>query len=178
MSGGTALLQYTGGAIGGQLQVNGGTLTLDSINTTTVSGGVLIGSGGTLEVAGGTLTANVTNNGILSLGRRSSPYAGDLFTIAGNYTQTAAGKLVMDVGPSNNDRLTVTGQAALAGKFELLPVSGYTPGPYTSFTLLDYGSRFGTFDELLLPTLPMGTWQALYGGDLFTPGSFTLQINP
>jgi hypothetical protein len=45
-------------------------------------------------------------------------------------------------------RYTTTGQATLAGTVDLARLNGYTPNPTDTFTIVQYGSRDGTFDTI------------------------------
>ena len=119
---------------GGNLVKNtGGTLILSGNNlingTTTINAGTLQVDGflgskntfvnllGTLS-GNGTLAGNVFNSGLVSPGH--SP--GNL-TVKGNYTQTAAGTLLIEVAGKNAgqfDVLAVGGKATLAGTVRIL----------------------------------------------------------
>jgi uncharacterized repeat protein (TIGR01451 family) len=103
---------------------------------------------GTINVAGtlsgtGTIHGNVRNAGIVRPG--SSP---GILTIAGNYTQTAAGSLILEVGGTrpgkSHDQLKITGRARLAGRLKVVFVNGYRPRPGDEFRVLHYRSRTGS----------------------------------
>jgi hypothetical protein len=162
LAGGTGLISSGSGTISGRMLLTGGTQTLHDLGTITVTGGVQVTEGGTLLLQGGQLTANLTNAGTLSLGSRTSPVAGDSYTINGNFTQTSGASLFMDMGASATDSLTVTGTAALDGLFALNLTGGYVPSASATFPMLTYGSRVGGFSALSLPVVTSGSWDFLY----------------
>ena len=123
---------------GGKLVKNSpGRLILSGINpyvgTTTINAGTLevdgfIGSANTFVNLLGTLSGtgviggNVFNSGIVSPGHSPGPSPGTL-TVKGNYTQTPAGTLVIEVAGKNAgqfDVLAVGGKANLAGTVRIL----------------------------------------------------------
>ncbi|WP_019644028.1 autotransporter family protein [Novispirillum itersonii] len=67
--------------------------------------------------------------------------------ITGTYTQSAAGKMVVQVTPTAAGKMTVTGTAQLAGALQV----AYAPGVYQSnksYTLIQGGTVSGTFDTV------------------------------
>ncbi len=98
-----------------------------------INGGLLTGAG--------TIQANVTNAGTVA--------PGDTFgtlTIQGNYTQTAAGVLLVQMGGANQyGQLAVTGSAALAGTLEVALVDNYVPAIGTRFQILTFADYTGGF---------------------------------
>ena len=70
-------------------------------------------------------------------------------TINGSYTQTATGRLTIEIGGpspgSQHDRLVVSGPATLAGTLQLSLTNGFAPKEGDSFNVLSYGSRSGAF---------------------------------
>jgi hypothetical protein len=170
----------------------GGTLTVDVGSALSVTSGLTIGSSATLVSGAGavTVTANVTNGGQLDVGGLGS--FGTL-TISGDFTQGSGASLNMDVfgpggggggtgapvrgrsalGPSGseqNDHLTVTGLATLGGTLTIYTTSA---GPGDSWDLIDWGSRSGTFLNVLVPALSSGSWYYQYD---FPSGHFTLGV--
>jgi filamentous hemagglutinin family protein len=144
----------------GTLNVNAGTLTLQSFPTnagtlfvandaTFATGGAAlnntgtIGGNGTIDLAG----AMLTNNGNVSPG--ASP--GDL-TIFGDYTQSSAGVLTIEVAGTNPgteyDVLNVNGNATLGGTLNIVPVNGYTPPPQQNYNVVTYNSHSGDFNSV------------------------------
>jgi hypothetical protein len=80
--------------------------------------------------------------------------------ITGDYGQNDGGKLQIElVSPTSFDKLAVSGNLSLQpGAFAgaVLQVSladGYVPHGSQSFDILDWGSRSGVFEQVLLPTL-------------------------
>jgi outer membrane autotransporter protein len=111
----------------------------------------------------------IVNGAIVSPG--SSP---GTLTINGNYTQTAAGVLQMELGGltpgSGFDRLVVNGHATLAGTLNVTLVNGFTPSVGDTFSLLSYTSRSGSFSTINLPALP----KPLALTAEYTPAALTL----
>ncbi len=174
-SGGAASIESSAGSVGGQLLLSGGTLSLGNVYDLTVTGGVQIDEGATLELVEGRMVGNVTNEGTLSLGSRTTPAAGNSYTIVGNYTQTATGLLIVDAGPWDVDHLSITGVATLAGTFQLVLVDEYEPALGTALAVLDYGARSGLFTSYGLPGLPAGVWDPRYDDPAF-PNSLSLWV--
>ena len=76
-------------------------------------------------------------------------------TIQGNYTQTAAGILLVQIGgPNQYGRLAISGNAAPAGTLELSLLGDYILDAGTSFQILifaEYTGGFATEVGLRLP---------------------------
>ena len=91
-------------------------LTGNSVGATTLSSGAfLLGSG--------TVDGNLSNAGTVSPGL--SP---GVIVVAGNYTQTAGGTLVMEFASAASfDQLLVTGAAVLDGTLQIDLLNGYQP---------------------------------------------------
>ena len=67
-------------------------------------------------------------------------------TIQGNYTQTAAGLLLIRIaGPDQYGRLAITGIATLAGTLEVSLLDNYVPAVGTSFQILTFAEYTGIF---------------------------------
>lgn len=151
---------------GGLTKVGTGVLTLNGSNTytglTTVSVGTLIVGGNssassaatlgsTLVTAGATLAGHgtvgaidttLTNNGTVSPGNGSVA----TLSVGGAYTQNSGGNLAIELTPTTNDLLAITGAANLSGTVTVTGVSGtYSP---TRYTLLSSGGRTGIFNTL------------------------------
>ena len=120
----------------GATQLDSGQLT--AIGLVDLEGGVL---GGT-----GTVNANVLNNAEVDAGQPGSP---GLLTILGDYTQTAGGVLVVEIGGPNTgtdfDQINVTGQATLDGTLTVNLTGGFVPNSGDSFQVLTFGSGTGVF---------------------------------
>jgi hypothetical protein len=149
----------------------GGTLTDNGILS--LSQGLQIQAGASFSGLG-SIIGDVINAGLFAIGAADGSVIGAL-TITGNYTQTSSGTLVEAANSSAADKLTVTGQASLDGTFKFLLAGGYAPSPGTSFNLLGYGSRSGTFASLSLPTLTSGTWDPRYDDPTY-PNAFSLWV--
>jgi VCBS repeat-containing protein len=109
----------------------------------TISGGTLGGSGsiGTVSVP-----TNVTNSGIVSPG--NSP--GQL-NIIGNYVQTAAGTLKLEIAGrtagQTYDQLRVTGTASFNGTVQVKLINGFVPAGGDSFQMVSYTPPAGQFSN-------------------------------
>jgi len=143
-----------------------GTTTLNASNNI-VSGGVTV-SGGTLAIgdannANAFLTANVVvNNQATLIGHGT--IAGALFidgvvrpggsigtlSLSGTYTQSASGKLSIEINPTQNSQLAISGSpgtANVSGALELSATTGtYAPKKYTILTTT--GGLSGKFDTV------------------------------
>jgi autotransporter-associated beta strand protein len=133
--------------------------------TTTLSGGTLTASGlvdiqvGVLS-GSGSINADVRNNGRIDVG--GAGVAGQL-TINGNYLQTAAGVLNIDIGGygagTGYDRLMVSGSANLDGTLNVFLINGFTPMSGNAFQIVTCGVAVnGTFatvnaDPLFMPPI-------------------------
>jgi hypothetical protein len=95
-------------------------------------------------VLGARINGNLTNNGLVHVGEHNVFNPGETVYINGNYTQTSAGTLRMDVSNGPADRLSVSGIATLAGTLQIVTQPGFVLG--TLVTLMTYGSRVGVFD--------------------------------
>ncbi len=114
---------------------------------------------GTLS-GSGTINANVTNSRFVIVG---APHGG--LAINGAYTQTAAASLLIDIfSPTNADRVTITGPAALAGTLGLtLDTAAFTPQWGQSWTIASYASRtgdFATFSATSVNALGLRWWRS------------------
>jgi hypothetical protein len=133
----------------------GGGYTQTSGVTILDNGEIDVGAGGVVDIQGGTLTGsglivgNVRNAGVLAVG---SPGVAGRLTIRGDYTQSAAGALRLEIGGRNAgvdfDQLVVTGQASLGGTLAVALVNGFVPAHGDTFQVLTAGSLQGTFTTL------------------------------
>lgn len=141
---------------------NEGSLTIDAGSTfRTVVGDYTQTSGattvnGSLDPAGlldiqdglvsgsGILLADVRSAGRLSPGRSAG-----ILTVAGSYTQLAAGILDVELGGrtagTQYDRLAVSGTAILDGTLNVALIDGFTPVRGDRFQVLTFDSRSGDF---------------------------------
>lgn len=144
----------------GTIQVGRGS-TLGFANLTQTGGsirndGTLESESGLLDIQGGILqstgriSADVQNGGVLQLGDTTG-----FLTIAGNYTQTESGTLVIDINGARPgveyDWLDVLRTGTLAGT--LTVNLNYTPQVGTVYTIAGFRSSYsGTFDTLNMPS--------------------------
>ncbi len=134
-----------------------GNLTLDGANMI-VAGGTLAGKG--------TVTGNVVNSATVSPG---NPVG--ILSIAGDYTQSAAGSLRVEIaGPGIFDKLAVSLTASLAGTVDVVVIPPYSPSPGAGFGIVSYTARAGT--------LALGTIDSARG-DRFTRSTaqFSITLN-
>jgi hypothetical protein len=95
---------------------------------------------GSLEGTG-TVAGNLTNAALVTPGD-----APGRLSIQGNYTQTAAGALDIDLaGPASYGQLAVSGRATLAGTLNVVLTNGFTPAAGAWFAILTFGARSGNF---------------------------------
>jgi hypothetical protein len=150
----------------GTMQVSGG-LTQTSGSLQVLAGARLAGGveleGGSLGGAG-TLGGPVTNSGgIVSPG--DSP---GVLTIEGEYSQTAAGTLEVDIqgtiAGTSYDQLAIGGAASLAGTLAIVTPAGFEPAPGDEFTVLTtIGARSGEFATLTGADVGSAALGARYG---------------
>jgi fibronectin-binding autotransporter adhesin len=150
----------------GTLEVQGGWLRCwqpytNAAGQTRLFAGSTFEARATCQITGGTLTGDglvvgdVFNSGIVSPGRP----VGQL-TIDGDYTQTAAGVLAIDLGgvtANLYDRLQITNtghSASLAGTVRAVLTNNFMPAVNDVFTFLTVlpGTRTGTFASFAHPT--------------------------
>lgn len=122
----------------GRTQMNGGDLSSDA---------PLVFEGGTLEGTG-KVNADVINKG----GQMRPGHSPGAITILGNFTQTAAGSLNMEIAGLNPgaqyDQISVQGTATLAGTLNITWIDNFQPNPGDSFTLMEYFNSNGTFSTI------------------------------
>src|SRR5262249_4874129 len=108
-------------------------------------------AGGTFTLQNGrtlTVGAPFTNNGKLVAGPAGK------FQVPGNYTQTAAATLEIDLGgtPASGQFgqlvATRTGTAALAGTLSLRLVNGFGPHASDVYQVMSFASHSGNFDSI------------------------------
>lgn len=137
---GTLILDGTNSYSGGTT-VSGGTLEIGDASTpgASIAGAVTVNSAGTLA-GHGTTGGTVTNGGTVSPGGSIGT-----LTVGGNYTQSSAGTLAIELSPSASSRLAVTGSASLAGALKLTFDSGTYAGGTTYKILTAGGGISGNF---------------------------------
>ncbi len=112
----------------------------------TVGNGTLAISGGVLEGTGEVFANFVNDGGVVSPGGDGA--VGTLI-IHGNYTQTDAGTLDIDLGGATSfDVLAVDGVATLGGALNVNLINGFTPSRGQSFAILTFASHRGNFTSI------------------------------
>lgn len=100
----------------------------------------------------GNVTGGVLNEGTVAPGQSAGT-----ITISNYYTQTADGKLSMEIGGRvkdvDYDHLHVDGEATLDGTLEVALINNFDPEPGDTFDLMEWNLISGTFATLLLPDL-------------------------
>lgn len=146
-----------------------GTFTQTAGNThvdgsLTATGGLDI-QGGSLS-GNGTITADVGNAGLVSPG--NSP---GTLTIHGNFTQSSAGILDIELGGTiagtEYDVLDITGTAYIDGTLRISLWNGFTPRIGDSFDILLADVIIGSFSVLDLAMAGDYNWQVNYLSDIF-----------
>ncbi|HVF72780.1 MAG TPA: hypothetical protein VM940_14350 [Chthoniobacterales bacterium] len=143
---GFALIGNDGGTLIG---LDGGTIQPSSAESITAptAGGILL-TGGTITGTG-ELRGNVVNQGaFIAPGNSASG-----IVVNGDYTQGAAGTLVLEIGgktfnPFTYDMFQVSGTANLGGALVVKTLNGYTPTSGDKVNPLLYGSHTGSFDSV------------------------------
>ncbi len=159
---------------GGTLVVNAGqTLTIDDGPETDLQ------NNGTLQVDGSLVNnGKFVNNGIvkgtgtLTVANFSNPATvapGDSpgsLTISGNYAQTSAGTLEIELGGvtagTQYDVLNISGTASLNGTLNVTFTNSFVPVSSIDFIILDAASLSGTFSTVNLPDISPNTWSVFY----------------
>ncbi|HEV3080665.1 MAG TPA: hypothetical protein VGY66_12835, partial [Gemmataceae bacterium] len=176
-----------------------GLTVVDGTITSSSPGGAFNIQGGTVW-GKGTIADNVSNAGTLIPGE----FPG-ILTITGNYTQTSAGVLEIDIrgttAGTQYDQLNVSGTATLAGTLNAVLTNGFTPvRGSTIANVVTFASRSGDFTTknlnqgngnsfltgysgtgLNLFTAPIGTtvyWTNPAGGDWNTASNWSTGAVP
>jgi hypothetical protein len=135
----------------GRLELlDGATLTTAGYRQTD---GTTLLDGGTLaaveavDIAGGVLTGTGTVQGGLRNAAAVAP-TGTL-RVLGDYTQTAAGALRVEIAAAGHGKLEVSGQASLAGRLDV--TAAFVSAPGASYELLRAGSVTGAWETESVP---------------------------
>lgn len=115
------------------LQFSGNKSTID------IQGGIVTGTG--------TINANLTNNGQIKPGQTAG--VPGVLTISGDYTQTANGKLDIEIGGitagTQYDQLQIGGAANIDGLLTIVHINNFVPSLSDTFQVMTYASRAGSF---------------------------------
>src|SRR5262249_44813186 len=107
----------------GTIQLQGGTLDASTVS--------FQGAGGQFKWTGGTLHVAIFQGNLVNQGGTLAPgHSAGLTTVVGNYTQQVAGKLDIEIGGQSafdNDLVSVTGAASLAGQLQLSTLNNFVP---------------------------------------------------
>lgn len=145
----------------GVYNLNGGTLDARNIQ----------GFGGaspTLNVNGGTLHVdNIQGVTLINSGTTSPGHSPGLMEVSGDFTQTSAGTLLIELAGLNPgteyDRVDVSGTANLDGILDIDLLYGFVPAGGNSFDILMATVINGAFGTMLFPDLPPGLyWDLQY----------------
>ena len=116
-----------------------------------------VSNSGTLSGVG-SINGNVTNGGTVQPGGAG---AAGIFTVTGNYTQTAGGTTEIELRSNGGgipaagvdyDQLAITAQADTSGTLTLLAIDGYNAADLDSFIPITYGSRTANVFATINPT--------------------------
>jgi hypothetical protein len=122
----------------------------------------------------GSFTGTGTAVFLASLSPGNSPA---LVTFAGGATLGGGTALNMELGGTNvgsgYDKIDVEGQLSLGGALTVTRINGFSPTPWTTFDLLDWGTLSGTFSSLSLPTLALGQWDT---SKLYVDGTLSVAL--
>jgi len=98
-------------------------------------------------------SANLIQSGTINPGIPTG-----MLTIAGDLPEGTNGIVHIELGGPNvgtdYDDLKVTGVATLRGTLSVDLIGGFTPTPGTTFTVMEFNSRIGSFDSILGLALP------------------------
>ena len=155
---------------GGFTQSGGSTAVAGTWNSSGTPAPVTINGGNLLDA--GTIYGNVINGGTLTVGTGGSGGSQEL-SITGNYTQTSAGSLQVDIagttaGASTSGQgygqLDVSGTASLNGTLQVSLANGYTPAAGNNYQLVTSSSSVsGAFSNDNLPAVSGATVTPSYG---------------
>ncbi|WP_281969474.1 MULTISPECIES: autotransporter outer membrane beta-barrel domain-containing protein [unclassified Polynucleobacter] len=143
---GTTTLNASNNIISGGVAVTGGTLAIGDANNPNASlvANVVVNNQATL-IGHGTIAGAIFIDGVV----RPGGSIGTL-SLSGAYTQSSNGKLSIEVNPTQNSQLAISGSpgtANVAGSLELIATTGtYTPKKYTILTTT--GGLSGKFDTV------------------------------
>ncbi len=149
-SGGNGTYNMSGGTLNAARIVNNGIFNFNDagINTDTFTNTGTFTGAGVINSLDKSVTLAFTNSGILAPG--NSP---GTLNITGNFIQTAAGTLEIELGSTAHDILNVSGTATLAGILNVILYDDYVPAVDSSYDfLLAAGGISGMFTSILGPS--------------------------
>jgi hypothetical protein len=122
----------------------------------------------------GSFTGTGTAVFLASLSPGNSPA---LVNFAGSVTLGGGTSLNMELGGNNvnsgYDKIDVEGQLSLGGALSVSLINGFTPKPWSTYDLLDWGTLAGTFSSFNLPALPLGQWDT---SKLYVDGTLSVTL--
>ncbi len=123
---------------------------------------VRVGSQATVS-GNGRIEGSLISAGTVAPGIAGTPGA---LAVTGSYTQSATGRLAIEIGGAGqNDRLSVSGAASLAGTLAVTLLNNYSPPVGASFTVLQAATAAGAFASTSFPSLSGGrSFQAIVQG--------------
>jgi hypothetical protein len=137
-----------------------------SVATPLTAKSLTIGSGGTVDLTA-TLNATITNAGKIT--------GAGVMSIAGGYTQSSTGELVLEIGGETEgagyDSFHIAGAAVLGGKLTVVLANGFTPAVGQTFNLLDFLSATGSFGSISTPYFVGGKFDTK---QLYSDGTVTV----
>ncbi len=174
---GTLLLGNNCTQTKGSTLLEGGNATMSGSAALNEEAGTVLGSG--------TITGNLTNTaGLLSPSLLSPKVTVGTLAVSGaslgNYAQGSGGALLFNIagsGAGQFDQLSLAGAASLNGTASLCLVNGFKPTIGTTFPVMSYASKTGSFSKVEFGwTLALGATSAVatYNGapsDMFSPTS-------
>jgi T5SS/PEP-CTERM-associated repeat protein len=147
---------------------------LSSSGSLAVTNGGLVEAGNVIvspmsEIQGnGSIMGHVQNGGLVSPG--TSPGA---LSIEGDYTQTADGELLIELGPLSYDQLLINDQTTLGGTLIVNLLDNFIPSAGQTFTIITADDVDGTFATEMLPSVPGLIFDVIYN-----PQSVVLTVSP
>ncbi len=166
----TRPITATGGGYTNAIE-NYGNMTIWGGSTVTAGGGKPFLNEGAIY-GGGTIADNTTIAGPLVNHNYILPTANTLATgrlrVVGDFTASSSAELRIRLSGtsvvSEYDQLLITGLATLGGKLDVRLIDGFVPNIGDTFSVVKFGARSGTFNQVSLPTLPAGRyWRVVYG---------------
>lgn len=141
---------------------------VQSGGVTTVNGAINFVGGGYSQSAGLLAGDGALFGPVSTMGGSVSPSGADgsdigSLAIYGDYSQTMDGGVVVDLGLSGNDLVTVGGTAHLGGALQVRLVDPFVPLPGQEFTVLSASAVSGHFDCIEYPHGSAGYFHVVYG---------------